>query len=156
MSAVVVLAESEGGRATVVSREVMTFARDLADKMFVLPIGPAGDALVADCAEQGATAVFRCDNEELERYSAAGWAVALGAVADAAAGELVAVDVEGEDDAAAFTFRGMHKEPEREPVPAHAPGSDHEGPDHIGGLSGGGHVGGSVDTPPFEGGAAEA
>ena len=66
------------------------------------------------------------------------------------AGEIVGVGVEGEGDDAKFTFQGTKKEPEPATVPAHAAGSDHEGPDHIAGLGGGGHASGAAP----EGGAA--
>ena len=63
---------------------------------------------------------------------------------------LVGVGVEGEGDDAKFTFQGTKKEPEPATVPAHAAGSDLEGPDHIAGLGGGGHASGAAP----EGGAA--
>ncbi len=66
------------------------------------------------------------------------------------AGEIVGVGVEGEGDDAKFTFQGTKKEPEPATVPAHAAGSDLEGPDHIAGLGGGGHASGAAP----EGGAA--
>ncbi len=68
------------------------------------------------------------------------------------AGEIVGVGVEGEGDDAKFTFEGTKKEPVPAAVPAHAAGSDHEGPDHIAGVPGGGHTGAAAPNP--EGGAA--
>ena len=68
------------------------------------------------------------------------------------AGEIVGVGVEGEGDDAKFTFQGTKKEPEPATVPAHAAGSDHEGPDHIAGLGGGGHA---SNAAPEGGAAAE-
>ncbi|QQS01461.1 MAG: ATP-dependent Clp protease ATP-binding subunit [Austwickia sp.] len=67
------------------------------------------------------------------------------------AGELVTVDVEGEEKEQHFTFVGTRKSLDPVPVPDHAPGSASEhGPDHIGSVSGGGAAGGSAPTPPMD------
>ncbi len=94
MSAVVVFIETEssaaGERVGLVSRETLTFARKLGDPIYALVLGSASEGVVADCREQGVAAIFDCGNDELSSYSAAGWAVALGSVLDAA-GDVAAV-----------------------------------------------------------------
>ncbi len=67
-------------------------------------------------------------------------------------GEIVGVDVEGEGDDVHFVFHGTKKEPTPATVPAHAAGSDREGPDHIAGVGGGGAAGAAAP----EAGAGEA
>ncbi|GMA38411.1 ATP-dependent Clp protease ATP-binding protein [Mobilicoccus caccae] len=64
-------------------------------------------------------------------------------------GQLVSIDVEGEGGDAVFTFEGTKKDFDDTPVPAHAEGSDHGGPDHISGGAGG--AASAADTPPAEG-----
>lgn len=88
---VLVLVEPEGGRAGLVSREALTFARRLGGRVEVLVLGAAQEALVADCREHGVALVHEADNEELGRYAAAAWASALEQVAHASgAGAVVA------------------------------------------------------------------
>ncbi|MBW3084810.1 ATP-dependent Clp protease ATP-binding subunit ClpC1 [Austwickia sp. TVS 96-490-7B] len=65
------------------------------------------------------------------------------------AGELVTVDVEGEDKDQIFTFVGTRKELTPVPVPDHAPGSSHEGgQDRVSGVAGAGSTGGQAPEPP--------
>ncbi|WP_226346682.1 electron transfer flavoprotein subunit alpha/FixB family protein [Agilicoccus flavus] len=94
MSAVVVLIEIEhdgdASRVSLVSREALTFARGLGDPVYALVLGPTSPGVVEDCREQGVAAIFECPDEELSAYSGAAWAVALGAVVDAA-GDVAAV-----------------------------------------------------------------
>lgn len=92
MSAVVlVLVEPEEGRAGLVSREALTFARRLGERVEALVLGTADEPVVADCREHGVAVVHEADNPELGRYAAAAWASALEQAADAAgAGTVVA------------------------------------------------------------------
>lgn len=75
---VVVVVEVEEGRAALVSREALTFARSMGlGDLHAVVIGAAGDAVVADCAAQGVVAVHQATNPELERYCGAAWAAAV-------------------------------------------------------------------------------
>lgn len=86
-----VLVEPEEGRLGLVSREALTFARQLGDAVHALVLGAAADGVLADCRELGVAAVHVADNAELERYAAAAWGTALSQAAGAArAGILLA------------------------------------------------------------------
>ncbi len=75
---VVVLVEVEDGRASLVSREALTFARSLgAGDLHAVVVGPAADAVVADCREAGVAVVHAADDPALERYAAAAWAAVV-------------------------------------------------------------------------------
>lgn len=90
---VVVVVEIEDGRASLVSRETLTFARGLAalgaGELHAVIMGAATDSVVADCREQGVAAVHTADNPELERYAAAAWAAVVEAAGRAARADLV-------------------------------------------------------------------
>ena len=97
MSVVVVVeVESEGGsagsglRASLVSREALTFARALgAGEVHAVLLGKAAPRVVADCAEQGVVAVHVANNDELQRYAAAAWAAVVEGAGRAARADLV-------------------------------------------------------------------
>ncbi len=81
----VVLVEIEEGRASLVSRETLTFARGLGGDVDALVLGPADgvpEAVVADCAEQGVGSVFTAPAVP-QAYAAAAWATVLEAALDA-------------------------------------------------------------------------
>ncbi len=80
MNAVVVV-EVEEGRASLVSREALTFTRAMGlGELHAVVIGPVTEQVVADCAAQGVVAVHRATNPELSAYAAAAWAAAAEAV----------------------------------------------------------------------------
>ena len=79
-----VLVEVEEGRAALVSRETLTFARGLGGEVHAVVIGPCTtdalpDAVVADCADQGVLVVHLADSAALsDGYAAAAWATVVG------------------------------------------------------------------------------
>ncbi len=80
-----VLVEIEEGRAALVSRETLTFARSLGGEVSALVVGPAEglpEAVVADCAEQGVTTVYTAPTAP-SSYAAAAWATIIEAALDA-------------------------------------------------------------------------
>ena len=87
---VVVLVEVEATGAFVVSQEALTFARQLAAQLgtssvqavVIGPLDPgvSDDALLAQLAEQGVTALHCASHDRLTAYSAAAWASALAGV----------------------------------------------------------------------------
>lgn len=86
-----VLVEPEEGRLGLVSREALTFARQLGDAVHALVLGASDEAVLADCREQGVAVVHEATNEELTRYAAAAWGTALSQAAGTArAGILLA------------------------------------------------------------------
>ncbi|HQY97532.1 MAG TPA: FAD-binding protein, partial [Phycicoccus sp.] len=93
MSVVVVIeveSVGSGARASLVSREVLTFARGLgAGDVHAVVLGEASPGVVADCAEQGVVAVHVASNPELQRYAAAAWAAVIEASGRAARADLV-------------------------------------------------------------------
>jgi electron transfer flavoprotein alpha subunit len=75
---VVVLVEVEEGRASLVSRETLAFARSLgAGDLHAVVVGTPPPALVDDCADAGVAVVHTADEPALGRYAAAAWATAL-------------------------------------------------------------------------------
>lgn len=82
---IVVLVETDGQGATVVSREALTFARDLAGRsgaaVQAVVIGPLPEAartgLLAHLGEQGVQVVHRPQDDRLAAYAAAAWATAI-------------------------------------------------------------------------------
>ena len=87
---VVVVVEVEDGRASLVSRETLTFARGLgAGDVHAVVLGRALPGVVADCAEQGVVAVHEATNPELERYAAAAWAGVVESAGRASRSDLV-------------------------------------------------------------------
>jgi len=93
MSVVVVIeveSVGSGARASLVSREALTFARGLgAGDVHAVVLGEASPGIVADCAEQGVVAVHVASNPELQRYAAAAWAAVIEASGRAARADLV-------------------------------------------------------------------
>lgn len=87
---VVVLVEVEEGRASLVSRETLAFARSLgAGDLHALVVGSASEAVLADCREAGVAVVHEAADPALERYAAAAWAAAVEAAGRAARADLV-------------------------------------------------------------------
>lgn len=73
-----VVVEIEDGRASLVSRETLAFARGLGlGELHAVVVGAAGASVVADCAANGVVAVHEATNTELSSYAAAAWAVAV-------------------------------------------------------------------------------
>jgi electron transfer flavoprotein alpha subunit len=97
---IAVLVETDDQGATLVSRETLTFARDVAERSGGAPVhavvvgGPGGavDALLLpQLAELGVSVLHRAEDERLSAYAAAAWAAALVDVVKAeAAGMLLA------------------------------------------------------------------
>jgi len=81
MTAVLVLVETDDDGVTEVSREALTFARDLGEvHALVVGDGPAG--LVEQLGAYGVAAVRHADGEAFTSYAAAAWAAAVVAAAD--------------------------------------------------------------------------
>ena len=97
---IAVLVETDDQGATLVSRETLTFARDVAERSGGAPVhavvvgdpGGAVDALLLpQLAELGVSVLHRAEDERLSAYAAAAWAAALVDVVKAeAAGMLLA------------------------------------------------------------------
>jgi len=67
-----------GGRASLVSREALTFARAMGSgELHAVVLGAASPEVVADCAAQGVVAVHAATNPELTSYAAAAWAAGV-------------------------------------------------------------------------------
>jgi electron transfer flavoprotein alpha subunit len=78
---VLVLVETDDDGVTEVSREALTFARDLGEvQALVVGDGPAG--LVEQLGAYGVTGVRHADGEAFTSYAAAAWAAAVVAAAD--------------------------------------------------------------------------
>lgn len=90
---VVVVVEVEDSRASLVSQETLTFARDLATmgagELHAVIVGTCTEGVIADCRAQGVTALHTADNPELARYAAAAWAAVVEAAGRAARADLV-------------------------------------------------------------------
>src|SRR5690606_33160246 len=86
---VLVLVEPEEGRAGLVSREALTFARQLGEEVHALVLGTADATVLADCRELGVAVVHEATNEELGRYAAAAWGSALSQAAGASRAQVV-------------------------------------------------------------------
>ncbi len=87
---VLVLVEVEEGRASLVSREALTFARSLgAGDVHAVVVGAAPDATVADCRDAGVAVVHEAVDPALERYAAAAWAAVVEVAGRAARADLV-------------------------------------------------------------------
>jgi electron transfer flavoprotein alpha subunit len=87
---VVVLVETEEGRASLVSREALTFARSAgAGDLHAVVVGTPAEALVEDCREAGVTQVHVAEDPALGRYAAAAWAAVVEAAGRAARADLV-------------------------------------------------------------------
>jgi electron transfer flavoprotein alpha subunit len=87
---VLVLVETDAEGVTEVSREALTFARDLGEvHALVVGDGPAG--LVEQLGAYGVTGVRHADGEAFATYAAAAWAAAV----VAAAGDVTAVTAAG-------------------------------------------------------------
>ena len=74
---VLVLIEADEGRVHLVSREALSFARQLGEEVHALMLGAVDEAVLADCREQGVAVVHEATDSELDMYSAAAWATAL-------------------------------------------------------------------------------
>lgn len=85
-----VIVEVEKGRAALVSRETLTFARGVegAGELHALVLGDATDDVVADLAEQG-VAVVHVAPSAPERYAAAAWATITEAALAASGDDLL-------------------------------------------------------------------
>ena len=88
---VLVLIEVEGGSASLVSREALTFARGLgAGDLHAVVVGTPAAGVVSDCAEAGVVAIHAAQDPALERgYAAAAWAAVVEAAGRAARADLV-------------------------------------------------------------------
>ena len=87
---ILVLVEAEQDRASLVSREALTFARSLgAGALHAVVVGTACEGLVADCREAGVAVVHTASDPALERYAAAAWAGVVEAAGRAARADLV-------------------------------------------------------------------
>lgn len=90
---ILVLVELEEGRAALVSREALTFARGLGgDLQAVVLAAPGTDlsAVTADCAEQGVSTIHVAESPSLAAYAAAAWAGVVDTVAGTDATAIVA------------------------------------------------------------------
>ena len=83
---IAVLVETDDQGATLVSRETLTFARDVAERSGGAPVHAvvvgalAGDAeslLMPQLAELGVSVLHRAEDERLSAYAAAAWAAAV-------------------------------------------------------------------------------
>jgi electron transfer flavoprotein alpha subunit len=83
---IAVLVETDDQGATLVSRETLTFARDVAERSGGAPVHAvvvgalAGDAeslLMTQLAELGVSVLHRAEDERLSAYAAAAWAAAV-------------------------------------------------------------------------------
>ena len=80
---IVVLVETDAQGASEVSRETLTFARDLVSgaPVHAVVVDPSGgaisSALLGQLGEQGVATVHHAADERLQSYSAAAWAAAL-------------------------------------------------------------------------------
>jgi electron transfer flavoprotein alpha subunit len=80
---IAVLVETDAQGATLVSRETLTFARELAGRRGGVPVhavvvgGEVEPLLVSQLAEQGVSVVHHAQDERLSSYAAAAWAVAV-------------------------------------------------------------------------------
>jgi electron transfer flavoprotein alpha subunit len=99
---IVVLVETDAQGASEVSRETLTFARDLAGgaPVHAVVVDPTGDAvgpaLLGQLGEQGVATVHHVADERLRSYSASAWAAAL-------------VDVAGTTGARVITAAGTQR-----------------------------------------------
>ncbi len=83
-AAVLVLVETDGGGATEVSRETLTFARGLDADVHALVIGDGPSGLVDQLGAYGVSVVHHADGDAFTSYAAAAWAAAVvAAVGDA-------------------------------------------------------------------------
>jgi electron transfer flavoprotein alpha subunit len=81
MSAVLVLVETDGGGATEVSRETLTFVRGLGLDVHALVVGDGPPGLVDQLGAYGVTTVHHADGDAFTSYAAAAWAAAVVAAA---------------------------------------------------------------------------
>ena len=91
MSAVLVLVETDGGGATEVSRETLTFVRGLGLDVHALVVGDGPPGLVDQLGAYGVTTVHHADGDAFTGYAAAAWAAAV----VAAAGDATVVTAAG-------------------------------------------------------------
>ena len=77
MSAVLVLVETDGGGATEVSRETLTFVRGLGLDVHALVVGDGPPGLVDQLGAYGVTTVHHADGDAFTSYAAAAWAAAV-------------------------------------------------------------------------------
>jgi len=91
MSAVLVLVETDGGGATEVSRETLTFVRGLGLDVHALVVGDGPPGLVDQLGAYGVTTVHHADGDAFTSYAAAAWAAAV----VAAAGDATVVTAAG-------------------------------------------------------------
>ncbi len=81
-ASVLVLVETDDDGAIEVSRETLTFARDLGDDVQALVVGDGPAGLVEQLGTYGVATVHHADGEAFTSYSAAAWAAAVVAAAD--------------------------------------------------------------------------
>lgn len=87
---VLVVTEIEGGRVSLVSRETLTFARDLGHgDVHALLLGRPTDGALADCAAQGVVTVHVATNPDLAVYAPAAWSRAVEDAGRAARADVV-------------------------------------------------------------------
>jgi electron transfer flavoprotein alpha subunit len=91
MSAVLELVETDGGGATEVSRETLTFVRGLGLDVHALVVGDGPPGLVDQLGAYGVTTVHHADGDAFTSYAAAAWAAAV----VAAAGDATVVTAAG-------------------------------------------------------------
>ena len=83
MTGIGVLVETDASGATLVSREALTFARELAggEPIHAIVVGPLDadvrEAVLAQLGEQGVASVRHATDDRLSAYSAAAWAAAV-------------------------------------------------------------------------------
>jgi electron transfer flavoprotein alpha subunit len=81
MTAVLVLVETDDEGIVEVSRETLTFARDLGPEVRALVVGAGPAGLVDQLGAYGVTTVHHADGEAFGSYAAAAWASAVVAAA---------------------------------------------------------------------------
>ncbi|AWB91467.1 electron transfer flavoprotein subunit alpha/FixB family protein [Aeromicrobium chenweiae] len=93
---ILVLVETDPQGVTLTSREALTFARTMGERMGdpqleAVAVGPLPDtaAVLAHLGEQGVTTLHHADDERLAAYGAAAWAAAVVDVASSGAARLV-------------------------------------------------------------------
>jgi electron transfer flavoprotein alpha subunit len=91
---ILVLVETDASGATEVSRETLTFARELAGRAAVplhaVVVGDVSSALASQLGDYGVAVVHRVVDEALSAYAAAAWAAAVVAVASSGASVVTA------------------------------------------------------------------
>ena len=90
---IIVLVETDPGGLSTVSREALTFARDLGERsssaVQAVLVGAPTDAVLTQLGEQGVAVVHRPDDDRLSAYAGAAWAAAVCDVVESAAADVL-------------------------------------------------------------------